>query len=583
MNQDTYVLSLSRPRWWADERLVFVLLAALLSALLVFGPRQAMTGDEPRYLFYSVSIFRHGAFGMSLSEWEPFSFAANGIHAAALPVVNGTLLINSVYLSTLLSPIGAAFGLAGLRLVTLVVGIVGLFSLLRLCRQFASPEASLLAVGTASFTIPLLPYLHLFLMETFLFAGVSIAWLFLHRAKRSARSDWLLGILILALPFVHMRGSVVAAILYMMLLWRVYQAHQFQRAVGLVLLGAVAVAALASINLFVYGAIIGPVHPGNTARPPSASEWFSILSMQLFNVRHGLIAYAPIWLLGYAGLCAGSIRGSLIAREGLLLAFIATVTGVGINAGECWPARFWVLSIPMLTVGLCQFWEMAKPLTARLIALALLSLTLINTIIFLQTPNAFLENRQTTTTYQTLYDATGLLNLGLILPVESGDLPNRLAAGTMTIGAAIFIGFMILALLHRSTISAVIAAVLLMVPFDIARVQPVPRSDYNLSTDSTHLHIAFTKPLLAVYVQFGRRYELWFVPPWPRFLVSVTGADPHPNQDTIAANQVLAACCWISGMSVEESGGSVDLDEEARSSLAIYRSNSIIRRLLSSL
>jgi hypothetical protein len=377
-----------------------------------------------------------------------------------------------------------------------------------------------------------------------------------------------------------MRGSVVAAVLYMMLLWRVYQAHHFPRAVGLVLLGAVAAAALALLNLFVYGAITGPV---NTARPPLPSEWFSVLSMQLFNVHHGLIAYAPIWLLGYAGLCAGSIRGSLIAREGLLLAFIAALTGVGINPGECWPARFWVLSIPMLTVGLCQFWEMAKPLTARLIALALISLSLINTIIFFTTPNAFLENRQTTTTYQALYNVTGHFNLGLILPVENGDLPNQRAAATMTIGAAIFIGFMILALLHRSTISAVVAAVLLMVPFDIARVKPVPRSDYNLSTDSNHLHIAFTKPLLAAYVQFGRSYGSWFVPPsWPRFVVSVTGAHLHPNQkETIAANQVFAACCWISGMSVEENGGSVDLDEEARSSLAIYRSNSVIRRLLS--
>src|SRR5260221_11665246 len=124
-------------------------------------------------------------------------------------------------------------------------------------------------------------------------------------------------------------------------------------------------------------------------------DGFGVIAMQLFNVRHGLFAFAPIWLLGYAGLCVGAAQGRTVAWQGLGLALIAVFTSIGVNPGECWPARFWVLSMPMLAVGLCLWWQAGTGPLLRGITVALAVVTLANTAMFLRAPNAFLENRQT--------------------------------------------------------------------------------------------------------------------------------------------------------------------------------------------
>ena len=164
-----------------------------------------------------------------------------------------------------------------------------------------------------------------------------------------------------------------------------------------------------------------------------------MLSMQSFNVRHGLIAYAPVWLLGFAGLWGGSAKGIMIARQGLVLAVIAAVTGVGINPGECWPARFWVLSIPMLAVGLCVTWELGHAMLLRAITVALICATLVNTVIFFGSPNTFLENRQTTATYQLLFQKVGYFDFGLMLPVEVDDAPDQALARNLATASGVFV------------------------------------------------------------------------------------------------------------------------------------------------
>ena len=97
----------------------------------------------------------------------------------------------------------------------------------------------MVAVGCATFSIPLSPYLHIFYMEAFLFMLVCISWGRVQDKESSFADSLLTGALIIAIPSVHMRGSVVASALYAILVWQ----------------------------------------PVNSARPPMPSEWFSVVSI----------------------------------------------------------------------------------------------------------------------------------------------------------------------------------------------------------------------------------------------------------------------------------------------------------------
>ncbi len=563
----------------------FYVVACVLAVLLL-PLRQILTGDEPRYLMYATALLKYGRFVMTMPEWSIVYHAATKATADSLPTGGGgVILMNGVYLPTLLAPVGRLFGLDGLRAATLLSGLVGLFYLLQLCRLASSRRTAWLAVVVAGFSVPLLPYLHLFYMETFMFALVCVTWHRLQSLSASRMNQAITVLLLVAIPFVHMRGSVVAAALYFFLVWRIVARGQIRWAVTLVVPGLVALGILIVSNTLIYGAVTGPV---NSARPPLPSQWFAVLSMQLFNVRHGLFAFAPIWMLGYAGLFVGAIRGSVVAREGLLLAFIAAITGVGVNPGECWPARFWVLSVPMVTVGLAVWWQQARSPVLRVVSLLLLVPTLANALLFFRAPNAFLENRQTTMTYQILYDKLGYLDPGLILPVEYGDPRNVAVASCFAFFAMIFILLMVLAVLRRWPGYALLGILLPLTVFDLSRVSTVSAADYGVTRAADQLGIALHRPTASGYVQFGRGWQTWYEgATLLHFDVATRAAGGAWQNATLPANQVIAFACsaGVDALSILLSGGDAakgafNLADQADYRLVVYRSQSLLRRLL---
>ena len=494
----------------------FGIIALSISGALLLIDTQILTGDEVRYLMYAYSILKNGRFAMSLPEWQQLHLSVTGEQwLSPLPLAGSgnDVLINSVYLPTLLAPVADLFKLKGLRAASLIVGMIGLLYLLRLCRRFASPSGSLLATGVTGFSIPLLPYLHIFYMQTFLFAVVCCAWDRLQKLDRGTTGDLITAAIILAIPFVHISGSGVAAAFYAALLWQQYRRGRAGHIAALIALAGMALGAFVILNLTIYGAITGPV---NTV-PPLPSHWFANLSMQSFNVRHGLVAYAPVWLIGFAGLWGGSLRGVSLARQGLALAAIAAVTGVATDAGESWPARFWVLSMPMLGVGLCVFWELGRAAFLRAMVVVLTGATLVNSVIFFRAPNAYLENRQSTATYQRLFDKVGLFDFGLVLPVAVDDTVNLHAARYLAIGSGAIIVFLALALARRRPLYAAPVVVLLLAALDLSRVSVLPPAEYTLQSQPNGFSVVFHRPLPAGYVQFGRYWEEWVL---TRFLDS---------------------------------------------------------------
>jgi hypothetical protein len=553
-------------------------LALLLCAILLAGPKQLLTGDEPRYLIYSLSFWKTGGFAATLHEWQRLLFEANGVETGEIPHgVDGTPT-NGIYLPVVMSPIAGVFSLAGLRLATLIAGLIGLFHLNRLCKRVSAPGTALIVTWIAAITMPLLPYLHLFYMETFLFAFICCGWERLQRSDRGPGGDLITAAIILAIPFIHLRGSVVAALLYCLLLWQLHRRGLGKRKAVFALLGVSALIALTGLNLAIYGRIDGPI---NVARPPRPSEWFSNTAMQLFNVRHGLLAYAPIWVLGSSGLILGAVRGGAIARQGLILAAIVVATALGPNPGECWPARFWVQSIPMLAVGLCIWWQAARLPLLRFVAIVLLALTLLNTALFVDSPSSFLANRQTAETYQSVFDQLGGgLDLALILPAELDDPVNQGASRNFAIGSGLFALSMALAAARRRSLYALPAVLLLAAVADLAHVRLLPSSSYAATIEPNRVALALKEPMRAGYVQIGRPWEVWSG--WwnqrRSFTVSTT-ADGQEVEAVRAANQVIpiVRADKISDVIVR-SEDRFDVGSETRYRLRVYRSASMLRR-----
>ncbi|MGI4747839.1 MAG: hypothetical protein ACRYGI_07550 [Janthinobacterium lividum] len=554
------------------------MLMALLSFLLLNSNRQLLTGDEPRYLIYAVSFIRHGVFVMQQSEWSRLSWHVVGHSYATLPTgAGGVFLMNGVYIPMLLSPIAGLLKLWGLRMATLLVGIGGLFCLYRMLRRVAGPLPALASLAIAAFSIPLLPYLHLFYMETFVFALVCWAWLRLQTHTRSLSGDLLTTLVIVSIPFAHLRGAGVAALLFAGLLSIVIRKRLWARAATICLIVSIGGLAFVLLNLSIYGAVTGPV---NTARPPLPTQWFSVLSMQLFNVHHGLFAYAPVWVLGYAGLWASlGLRGGAgfpIARQALILATAAALTGVGVNPGECWPARFWVLSVPMLSVGLCVWMERARGITAAACFVLLLLATLTNTVFFFKMPNIFLENRQTSTTYDALFDRFGHLDANVLLPVENDDDANRIAAEELALGTGVFILLMALALRYRA--ASIPALLLLFATIDLARVHRV--RDPIVTASLHRLRIDLPSPVKVVTIEIGHGGQTWFAPPdYPRFQVTTLGRNGNTTS-LRAADQDITVVCGSGVHAIDITTDGMDLRAQAAYRLRLLATSSLLRPLI---
>ncbi len=557
------------------------MLALLL--VVVFGNRLFLTGDEQRYLLYATSFIRHGTLTMKPAEWNQVMLHVTHGGATSLPAGGGGVVVmNPVYLPVILSPLAGLFSLMGLRAATLAAGIAGLALLHRLLRRAAGPVASLAALFIVAFSMPLLPYLHLFYMETFLFALVCWAWERLQTEGRGVSGDLLTAAILILIPIVHMRGSVVAALLFAGLLVQILQRRLWLRAGLLLAVAAAAGIGFAGLNLAIYGTVTGPV---NTARPPIPWDWFPVLSMQLFNVHHGLLAYAPIWIVGYAGLICGALRldrpgndpASRVLRQALVLAFAAAVTGVGVNPGECWPARFWVLSTPMLAIGLAYWLHRIRGVLPTLCFAGLLGITAVNTMLFVKKPNDFLEDRQSSTTYTALFDRFGHVEANLVLPVETGSAADAAAARDLTLAAVTMILFLAISL--RVRMAAAPALLLLLAVLDLARAHRLPASDYAADVSPGRLSLVLKRPVRHPAIEIGQQWETWFVPPvLERFTVRSSG--PAGTATVVGpANQTILSGCHGLTRTMEVQDRGIDLQAQAGRRLVVLESTSLLRQL----
>ena len=379
-----------------------------------------MTGDEPRYAAGGLGIYAHVALDPSAATWDAF-VAKSGLPARAYPYTaisrtRAPALGPSIVFGLPLR----VFGLGAARWLNFVIGAGGLlvvFALLR--RRFSSGKSASLATVTfvlaaVAFAIPYVEYARLLYPEILLFTTTSIAFYALVTQKRMA--------LVIAaglLPLEHVRGLPLSLAFALLALSDALRGYGSQRSIvrpGLTYIALLGAWALLDIR--VYGSVTGAAF---STHQPAFATFLPRLGTQLFDVRHGLLVYAPIYLLAFAGLVAGSIgRDSACVRAGLLV-FVYVLTFVWSSAAESWSARFWVPALPMLAIGLAYWLTFARSLIARGVLALLAAMTLINTIVYCLHPMWFVQNRTSSQSYDALGAFTHIPLGSIFVPLDAAD------------------------------------------------------------------------------------------------------------------------------------------------------------------
>ncbi|MEW5424687.1 hypothetical protein [Amorphus sp. 3PC139-8] len=551
------------------DRLFYVSLSLIILIYFLI-PRQAVSGDEPRYLLYATSLWRFGTFSMPLTDWQAISPDLLGFRMETLPYLGTnppTVLGHPVYVSFLLAPL-SVFSLFGLRAAALLIGVLGLVLLHRLLRRAYGPLPALLAMLSAVLYYPLNAYFHTFYSEVFIFAALSAGLLRLTSAGKSVRSDAISSVIILIIPFIHLRASVVGATVFCLFLLRIFQATNFnwKRLVLPVVLAGTALLLLISLNFLIYGTITGSV---NTARPPAPWDTLSVLAMQTLSIK-GFLPYAPIWLLGYAGLLAGAIRKNRLALECAVLILVAFFTSIGINPGEGWPGRFFVTSVPMLAVGFAWWLANATSLVQRVLTVALALPSIACAAVFFADPNFVMEGRQADVIYQRLYDIFGGFNPGLFLPVE-GISPGL--ADLLGIVALIFVVLAAASALVRH--ANLVAAVPLLAVIAFGTMTAVRPVNAHVTPTDNGATATLDRPARVLLVEYGPYWKVAYAPPTYARIDAGFGPEAAPfGSYSVPASPVFHLQCADAFEIVRLASDDLDLAQAIKERLVFYEPTS---------
>jgi hypothetical protein len=497
---------------------------ALVGVHLIVG-RLPCTGDEARYAYQGVGLYTSHHFNPMPAQWTRFEAASR---CPSIESVSGAQVdrpLQTISTSVVFGPMLVVAGLEGARWLNALLGFAALALLyLLLKRLYPNREggasfAGIVAICIVAFCVPFVEYLKLLYPETLLFVAATAALygLVLQRPSIATTAA-------IFLPFLHIR-ALPLSLTFMALQnrlrgWLAY---------------AVGIATFAAMQLWLFGSFTGSAFPSYA---PSISIFLQRFGMQLYDVRHGAIAYAPLLLIGFAGLIAGAFRRDRACIASLLLLATYFATFMWSTASESWSGRFWVAALPFLAIGICywlnraQWWEWlpATPIAA---------LSVMNIVFFALYPLWFLESRQSSIPYAALFLMTNL-HFGLLLPVDAE--PGGIAAYAQPIAGLLLYTAVVVALLAVSRLArapqtrAVVclaSTFVVLAPFAFAFAHTIDAPGYRLISSVQKHEIAIhviDGDTRVDAIQFDEQIpSVWPAPPFPReFLVRcLQGAAVH--------------------------------------------------------
>ena len=529
----------------------------VLAGIHLIAGRLPCTGDEARYAFQGVGLYSNGTFYPEPAVWKTFA-AANGCGSGgvltsdrpgrALQTISPSLVF------------GAALRLGGLeaaRWINFIAGCLGLALLYFMLKvQFPNRTgraswAGIVTVIAIAVSIPFVEYLQLIYPEMLLFTIVTAALYALLVRNRSAALA-----AVVALPFVHVRALPLALVFFAVMLFDMTRDRVsiaiWVRTCALYVAG---LGIFAATQYWLYGSLTGSAF---SAYAPSVTMLFERIGMQFYDVRHGAVAYAPLLLVGLAGLVLGTMRRERLCVFSLVLFAMYFATFMWSTAQESWTARFWVAGLPFLAVGLCSWLYLAKYWWEWLPAVPLAAINLGNTITYALNPLWFLESRQASIPYAAMF-LWAHVDLGLFLPVD-GD-PGGIAPYTQPIAALLVYTLLLIALLVVCRVSRVapsravlcgLACAVALVPFALGLARSLPANAYTVTIHpSQHEFIVrFSGGDRRVdAVQFDDQLPAyWTAPPYPRAFTircSTGGAMAAENVEPAHPLLMLGQCSRV--------------------------------------
>ncbi len=449
------------------------------------SPRPAFTGDEPRYASEGIALYSHGTPTITTSEWTGF-LRRSGLAPAAYPSAASidAVRAQSIVPGLVFGPFVRFGNLDSGRAAAFALFCFGLAGLSRGLRRAAPADASWVTVaivaGAVALSMPLVAYSDLMYADVILFALV--AW-----AVFAILDDRLYLAVVLAwlLPIVHIRSFPLALGFLVAIAVRTTREPWRGRGPGLIVLSCILAVAFVAFQFCLYGTVTGPAF---STTQPSFGALLERLGFALFGVRQGIVTYAPLYLIGFAGLVAGALRRNppCLAALGALGAYVLGF--IWSDASESWPARFWVAAVPLLGIGIAYWLCDGKRIVTVAVGVPLFVIGASNLVLFAMQPDLFLENRRSSITYAILYNVAHV-HFGTLLPID-GDaihgyakpLPYLLAYGTALV--ALLAWYRVNRSPTYRDALGIAALGLLIVPFAACAFRTLPDRAYRVTSDA---------------------------------------------------------------------------------------------------
>ena len=261
--------------------------------------------------------------------------------------------------------------------------------LFRICRPaFDSQSHSVFWVVLFALSPPLLSHAFLFFTETPTALIVAVCWLALASSDEPGPLGvGLLGAAVGLLPLIHMRNvglAVGLAALFAVRWWR--SDDRVLRLSSFVVVLAACAAIRTGINLQFWGTVL--TNP-QASPEPIGDVWQALGELLtrtfglVFDQEHGLLPYAPIYLLALPGLLLVRTEDRATFRRALvlLLAYLVPVLLPGVNkhgwsGGWSPAARFLVPIAPVLVVLSCRYVARLSRVPVAVTVLAVIQIAL---------------------------------------------------------------------------------------------------------------------------------------------------------------------------------------------------------------
>lgn len=370
-----------RGEWWWVAGVAALTLVAYLALLPRFVDRLApLTGDEPYYVMTAISIMRDGDLDESnnyaardyeefypetplATDWNGWpSFPTTLPPHPAVTQLDGLHTKHALGLSLLVAVPYELLGRIGAMLVIVFCGTALSGQMYLLGREAGAGHmtSAIVAVGLAV-SMPLGPYALL------IFPEIPAALLLLYAIRRLASREnslaqWVLaGAAVGFLPWLHQRFIPSAAILGLVLAWRLVRLGW--RRVEVVALAPVALgaASLLAYNWWMYRSPMQNVedHAGFSGFQGTLNGGYGLI----LDAQWGLLIAAPALLLAVAALPWWLVTNprTVILAAAVVAPYLVVIASYRVWWGE-WgpPARYLVPVVPLAAGPLCAWLRSAS-------------------------------------------------------------------------------------------------------------------------------------------------------------------------------------------------------------------------------